>query len=99
VGKLGPLRGNVATWVIVTPSPWILDLEARARPVAEAALASGRQALRWTSGRTGLPMVVVAALTLVVAWRVARRTWQIALELALAVAALLAAARLGWIRW
>jgi len=90
------------TWLdgaTVTPPSWILDLEARTRPLADTALASGQQALRWTSGRTGLPVVVVAALSLVVAWRVARRTWQIALELTLAVAALLMASRLGWIRW
>jgi hypothetical protein len=81
----------------VSPS-WI-DLEARLRPAAEAALATAKHALHWTAGRTGLPVVVVAALAMVVGWRVARRTWHIALELALAVAALLVASRLGWIRW
>ncbi len=83
---------------LAVPS-WILDLEARVRPEARSVVGLGRHALHWAAGRTGLPVVVVAALALVVLWRVARRTWHIALELALAVAVLLVATRLGWIRW
>ncbi len=82
-----------------TPASFLRDLEAHARPTAELALAFAKHALRWTAGRTGLPAIVVAALAIVVAWRVAKRTWHIVFELALAVAALLVAARLGWIRW
>ncbi len=78
---------------------WLLDLEARARPTAKLAFASVRHALHWAAGRTGLPVVVIAALAIVVAWRVARRTWHIAFELAVAVAVLLVAVRFGWIRW
>ena len=86
---------------IVIPSlpSWLATLEARLLPDVASAVAAGKHALRWAAGRTGLPVVVVAALALVLAWRVARRTWAIALELALAVAALLLATRLGWIRW
>jgi hypothetical protein len=79
--------------------PWVLELEARVRPTAQAALASSRHVLHWAASRTGLPVVVIAALALVVTWRVARRTWHVAFELALAVAVLLVATRFGWIRW
>jgi hypothetical protein len=81
------------------PPPWLADLAGRFRPSAETVLAAAKHALHWAAGRTGLPVVVVAALTLVVGWRVARRTWHIAFELALALALLLVATRLGWIRW
>jgi hypothetical protein len=64
-------------------------------PVAAAI----RLALRWAAVHTGLPSVVVAALAIVLAWRVAKRTWHVALELAVALGVLLAATRLGWIRW
>jgi hypothetical protein len=77
----------------------LIDLVRRLRPSAETVLAAAKDALHWAAGRTGLPVVVVAALALVVGWRVARRTWHIAFELALALAVLLVATRLGWIRW
>jgi hypothetical protein len=60
---------------------------------------TAKAGLHWASVRTGLPAVVVATLALVVAWRVARRSWHVVLELALAAAALFLATRLGWIRW
>jgi hypothetical protein len=63
------------------------------------ALTAGRSVLRWAAAHSGLPVVVVAALSLVLAVRVARRTWHIALELAFALGILLLATRLGWIRW
>lgn len=78
---------------------WLLDLLAWARPSVTSALALAKEGLHWAAGRTGLPVVVVAALAIVVGWRVARKTWHIAFELALAVAVLLVAMRLGWIRW
>ena len=79
--------------------PWIVELEGRFRPTGESALAWGKYAVHWVSARTGLPVVVVAAIALILSWRVVRRTWHIAFELALAVAALLVATHLGWIRW
>ena len=83
---------------MVVPS-WLLQLEGSARPYADAARASSRHVLKWASVRTGLPVIVVAALGVVLAWRVGRRTWHIAFELALALAVLLVATRFGWIRW
>ena len=78
---------------------WWMQLELRAKPLAGIALAWLKHALHWASAHTGLPVVVVAALALVLTWRVARRTWHVAFELALALAVLLVATRFGWIHW
>ena len=99
MGKLGPLKANVARYPTVSVPVWIHELEARSLPTVLAVLRSGRGSLHWISAHTGLPVIVVAALAVVVGWRVARRTWHIAFELVLAVAALLVATHLGWIRW
>jgi hypothetical protein len=58
-----------------------------------------RTALRWAAHHTGLPVVLVAAVALVASWHAFRRALRLAVEVALAVAALLAAPRLGWIVW
>jgi hypothetical protein len=58
-----------------------------------------RALLRLAAHHTGLPVVVVAAIALVFSWRVLRRGARFALEVAVAVALLTAATRLGWIRW
>jgi len=84
---------------MVSLPSWIHAIEARSLPTVQAVLHSGRTSLHWISAHTGLPVIVVAALAIVVGWRVARRTWHIAFELVLAVAALLVATHLGWIRW
>lgn len=55
--------------------------------------------LRWVSHHTGLPVVVVAAIAVVVSWRLFRRTARFAIQVALTLAALIAATRLGLIRW
>jgi hypothetical protein len=58
-----------------------------------------RAALRWGAHHTGLPVVLFAAIVLVASWHAFRRSLRLAVEVALAVAALLAATRLGWIAW
>ncbi len=82
----------------VSPT-WYQDLEARAEPIATAVLAPIRHLLHWGSARTGLPVVVLGVIAAVVAWRVGRRSWPVAIELALALGVLLLATHLGWIRW
>jgi hypothetical protein len=82
----------------VSPS-WIHDLEALAQPIVTAVSLPIRHVLRWGAARTGLPVVVVGMIAAVVAWRVGRRSWPVAVELALALGVLLLATRLGWIRW
>ena len=56
-------------------------------------------ALRWGSQHTGLPVVVVAAIALVVSWRIFRRSLRFVVEVTIAVALLLVATSIGWIHW
>jgi hypothetical protein len=58
-----------------------------------------RAALRWGAHHTGLPVVLFTAVALVASWHVFRRTLRFAVEVAIAIAALLLASRLGWIAW
>lgn len=58
-----------------------------------------RHALHWASQHTGLPAVVVAAIALVVSWRIFRRAMRFAVEVIVVTALLLVATRLGWIAW
>ena len=58
-----------------------------------------RAALRWGSGHTGLPVILVAAIAIVVAWRAFRRTLRFVIQVVLCVAALAFATRFGWITW
>ncbi|HEX3343389.1 MAG TPA: hypothetical protein VHS09_02400 [Polyangiaceae bacterium] len=58
-----------------------------------------RAALRWGSGHTGLPVMLVAAIAIVVAWRTFKRTLRFVVQVVLCVAALAVATRFGWITW
>jgi hypothetical protein len=62
-------------------------------------IAGLRHALAWGAEHTGLPVIVVAAIALVVAFRLAKRTAHFAIELAVAVTLLFVASKMGWIRW
>ena len=48
---------------------------------------------------SGLPVVVVAAIAVVISWRLAKRSARLAVEVTVVTAALVAATRLGWIAW
>jgi hypothetical protein len=48
---------------------------------------------------TGVPAVVVAAIALVLSFRLARRMARLFVEVGLALAVLLTLTSLGWIRW
>jgi hypothetical protein len=65
----------------------------------EAPRGTLRMVLHWASERTGLPVIVIAAVALVTAFRVFKRSLRMAVEVVLAVALLLAATRFGWIAW
>lgn len=58
-----------------------------------------RAAVRFLSQYSGLPAILVAALLLVVGWRLLRKTLRFFVELAIVTALLFAATRLGWIGW
>jgi hypothetical protein len=56
-------------------------------------------ALHAVSQHTGIPVVVVAAAALVIAYRVIRRGARLAYEMAIALVLVLIATKLGWIHW
>jgi thiamine transporter ThiT len=60
---------------------------------------SAVRALRSIAGHTGIPISIVAALALVLSFRIARRAANLVIEVALAVALVLAATRAGWLRF
>lgn len=60
---------------------------------------SVRMVLRWATHHTGLPSLLVAALLLVLSWRLVRRTLRLAVEVLVALAFLVVATRMGWLSW
>jgi hypothetical protein len=67
--------------------------------VALGLLSTLRHALRWTAHHSGLPVAVVAAMALVVSFRLARKLGRLCVEVAVVSTVLLALTRLGWISW
>ena len=59
----------------------------------------GRHAVRWLSLHTGLPALVVAAVLVVVGYRILKKSARFAVEVALVAALLVAATSAGWIHW
>jgi len=55
--------------------------------------------VRYLSHHTGVPALLVAAMMVVLGWRILKRTMRFAVEVALVAVALFAATELGWIRW
>jgi hypothetical protein len=60
---------------------------------------AARLAVRWLSLHTGLPALVVAAVLIVVGYRILKRSARFAVEVVLVAALLVAATSAGWIRW
>lgn len=58
-----------------------------------------KMAVRWLSTHSGLPALVVAAILIVVGYRILKKTARFAVEVALVAAFLLAATSAGWLRW
>ena len=69
------------------------------RFVGLSVLGAGRAVVRFASQHTGVPAVVVAAVLLVLGWRLLKKSLRFVVEVALVTAALFAATQLGWIRW
>ncbi|MCL2448905.1 MAG: hypothetical protein FWD17_08160 [Polyangiaceae bacterium] len=55
--------------------------------------------LQLVARHTGAPVVVVAAIALVVSWRAFKHAVRFTIEVAIVVGVLFVATRLGWIRW
>jgi len=60
---------------------------------------SVRAMLRWGAHHSGLPVILVAAITLVLSWRILKRTARLTVEVVIALALLVVATRLGWLTW
>jgi hypothetical protein len=95
------LRGGAKTrswpkWERVATIAPLLWLSAIPWKSMENAL---RLAVRWVSLHTGVPAIVVAALLLVVGYRVLKKSARFMVEVALVVALLIAATHAGWLRW
>ncbi|HSO38096.1 MAG TPA: hypothetical protein VLT33_36460 [Labilithrix sp.] len=60
---------------------------------------AARFAVRWLSSHTGVPALLVAALLVVVGYRILKKSARFALEVALVAALLVAATHAGWLRW
>jgi hypothetical protein len=60
---------------------------------------AAKLALRWLSLHTGMPTLVVAAVLVVVGYRILKKSARFAVEVALVAALLVAATSAGWIQW
>jgi hypothetical protein len=78
---------------------WAIAIGTWTLRIARALGAILLESVTWTAEHTGVPAVVVAAVGIVVSYRIARKTARIVLETSLVVALLLAATHLGWIRF
>jgi hypothetical protein len=61
--------------------------------------ASLKDIVRWTSQHTGLPVVLIAAVAMVIAWRVFKRSVRFLVEVAIALTVVFVATKLGWMAW
>jgi hypothetical protein len=55
--------------------------------------------VRWLSIHSGLPALIVAAILVIVGYRLLKKTARFAMEVAVVGALLLGATELGWIQW
>ena len=58
-----------------------------------------RFAVRWLSLHTGVPALVVAAILVVVGYRLLKKSARFIVEVALVAVLLVAATHAGWLRW
>jgi hypothetical protein len=68
-------------------------------PSLQALSSSVRAGLAWVSSHTGVPVIIVAAIAIVISWRIFKKSVRLAIEVALALALLLVGTKLGWISW
>jgi hypothetical protein len=99
-------RKSLGTWPLRDFSRSVFDqrlivLSARAFSLIAVAqlIRHGRGAVHWLAAHTGVPALFVAALLVVLGYRILKRSARFALEVALVAAMLVMATELGWIRW
>lgn len=92
------VRGFVDSLHVSAEAVWDV-VHGRLPPWTAWTAAWARTAIRYLAQHSGIPALLVAAVLLVVGWRLVRKTFRFAVEVALVTAALFAATQLGWIRW
>ena len=80
-------------------APSFPPLPASAFGAAHHFAALVRHFLKLATRHTGVPAVFVAALALVISFRIARKMARLVAEVSLAAAVLFLFTRLGWIAW
>jgi hypothetical protein len=71
-------------------------VSASVAPEHASGLAEG---LRWLAHHSGLPVILVAAIAIALSWRILKKLSRLLIEIAIALAILLIATKLGWISW
>lgn len=56
-------------------------------------------AIGWLSSNSGIPALVIAAILLVLGYRILRRSARFFVQVAVVAAVLAAATHAGWLRW
>ena len=67
--------------------------------VAGAVVDWGMSIARALAERTGLPVVLAAAMAVAVSYRVARRAWRLVFQVSVVALALVVATELDWLSW
>jgi hypothetical protein len=85
---------------VSTLLPWLPKLRLLLGGITGAwAWVWAKRCLEWASAHTGVPAIVVAAVLLVVLYRLAKRSLRFVAEVSLVLAVLLVLARLGFLRF
>jgi hypothetical protein len=92
-------QSPVVAAVGISPGAWAHALLSAPLVSAKALVTAVHQAMRFVADHTGIPMVVVAAVLLVLSVRMARKSGRILLEVAVVLVILVAATKLGLIAW
>lgn len=84
---------------VVTMGPWESASVFLATWRWRSVFAGVKLVVRYVSAHTGLPMLLVAAVSVVLGYRILRRSARFFLEVAVVAFLLMAALELGWLRW
>ena len=88
---------SLAKWVTQWLGAGVLE---RAGHVRLASIGQAlTSALRWLSGHTGVPAIVVAAVLVVVSYRLAKRSMRFVAQVSLVLAVLAVLTKLGFLRF
>jgi hypothetical protein len=54
-------------------------------------------ALHWISNHSGVPVIIVAAVLIVLSWRFLKWSWKFLIQIAIVAGLLFVAVKMGWI--